>query len=459
MLRCIAAGVLIVGIMVASEPARGEPSPPNGIDDSAKIARLETRVAELEAQNREILALLRSLHEKQGDSETVAATTSVEALDRTTEVTIPNQVKAGRDSAVGFYGFIRLDAIFDDSRPSAIQTPTFIRSEAPGAEDQDSFNFHPRLTRFGFNYDGPRIGGDGGDHGGAKLGAKIEIDFQAGGGEARQLMRMRHAYMTVDWAKTRLLVGQTWDLMSPLYPTVNSDTLMWNAGNLGDRRPQIRGRFMNETAGGGILSFEGGLGLSGAIDRQDLDANGVRDGDDGLLQNLQARLAYGRSATGRRWNVGLSGHFGREETEGLIAGHDSFDSSSLSFDFEGKWGKVGLKGEIWTGSNLDDFRGGAGQGVNVATGREIDASGGWLELGLDLTKVYSLYFGYTVDDPSDEDLPDGGRTRNGAWYLVNRFKIARPFMIGIDYLNWQTEFKGLPEGDDNRFNLYLVYNF
>ena len=40
-----------------------------------------------------------------------------------------------------------------------------------------------------------------------------------------------------------------------------------------------------------------------------------------------------------------------------------------------------LMGEWWTGKNLSDFRGGIGQGIDAATGREIRSSGGWIESG------------------------------------------------------------------------------
>jgi hypothetical protein len=42
-------------------------------------------------------------------------------------------------SSIGFYGFARLDVIFDDSRINAFQTPTFVRSEADGAENIGNF--------------------------------------------------------------------------------------------------------------------------------------------------------------------------------------------------------------------------------------------------------------------------------------------------------------------------------
>src|SRR5213075_2902130 len=81
------------------------------------------------------------------------------------------------------------------------------------------------------------------------------------------------------------LFGQTWDIISPLFPSPNDDTLMWNAGNIGDRRPQFR--YTYEPARR-PLSVSVGLGLTGAIDAQDLDANGIRDGEDSGLPNVQA---------------------------------------------------------------------------------------------------------------------------------------------------------------------------
>lgn len=416
----------------------------------AQIRALEQRVADLEAQNRAMLELLQEIRSRLPAEEVSAAAAPAGPAGKSgaSEEKYPAKVQLG-NSSLGFYGFVRLDAIYDDSRSSAIQTPTFILSEdsSLGTGDSEaSFNFHPRLTRFGMNFDGPEIGERG-----VKLSGKIEIDFQNGGRESRSIIRMRHAYMNLDWGKTSLLIGQTWDLFSPLYPTVNSDTLMWNAGNLGDRRPQVR--FQAKSNKG--LTFAAGVGLTGAIDSQDLDGDGVRDGDDAEIPHVQARLGY----AGESFSVGLSGHTGREEVRSAVAGETSFDTSSVSLDFQGTAGLATVKGEIWTGENLSDFRGGIGQGINTATGQEIESSGGWLELGLELSELYSLYVGYSIDDPTDDDILPGGRIKNDAWYLVNRFRVGRPFMVGFDYLYWTTEFKGLDDGTDNRFNLYVVYTF
>jgi hypothetical protein len=70
-----------------------------------------------------------------------------------------------------------------------------------------------------------------------------------------------------------------------------------------------------------------------------------------------------------------------------------------------------------------------------------------------------MFVGYTIDAPHESDVPVAGRTRNGAWFLVNRWDAGRPFGIGLDYLHWETRYNGAPRGTDNRFNAYFIYNF
>ncbi len=125
------------------------------------------------------------------------------------------------ESRLELYGFVRVDAIYDDSRTDAAQTPTFVRSEDPraGLVNQSNFTFHPRLTRVGARLTSPPdvtvVGGT--------MSGRVEIDFQAGGRESRQLIRLRHGYFTIAWARVSLLAGQTSDIISPLFPSVNQE--------------------------------------------------------------------------------------------------------------------------------------------------------------------------------------------------------------------------------------------
>ncbi|HEX2123795.1 MAG TPA: hypothetical protein VHL59_19370, partial [Thermoanaerobaculia bacterium] len=256
------------------------------------------------------------------------------------------------------------------------------------------------------------------------------------------------------WARSSLLLGQTFDVISPLFPSANADTLMWNAGNLGDRRPQVRYRYKS-----GLVTFESAAGLTGAVDELDLDGDAVRDGEASALPNLQARLGFDSSRKDF-WTVGVWGLRGWQQTNRAFGGERRFVSSVIGADYKLALGKrTRLQGEAWLGEALGDYRGGIGQSVNTTTGEEISSRGGWLELGFDATPYSTLYLGYTVDDPDDDDLLANGRTRNSAWYITNRFRFGAPFQIGIEYLRWTTRHRGLARGVDNRFDLYAIYNF
>src|SRR5687768_11081059 len=85
----------------------------------------------------------------------------------------PTKVVSLGKSDLTFYGFLRLDVLYDTDRPNNVQVPSFILSmDTPPGGEKD-LSIHPRLTRFGFNLDGPVIA----DLGDAKLTGKFEVDF------------------------------------------------------------------------------------------------------------------------------------------------------------------------------------------------------------------------------------------------------------------------------------------
>ena len=366
------------------------------------------------------------------------------------------------------YGFLRLDLIYNDSKTNNSQTTMWVSSEdgVKVAVDDEEFVLHPRLTRLGLHVKGGKV--DRSD-----ISGNLEIDFitTPNFSESRQAIRLRHAFLKVLRGEFYLLAGQTWDIISPIFPSVNQDTLMWNAGNTGDRRPQLRAGY-EHPLGPGKLSIMGGLGLTGAIDSKDkdLDKNGVRDGEDSGLPNLQARIGYTRPGFVPRENmvVGIWGHLAKEEigeVSARIAGENSFTSNSIGGDVIlpiislSPVGSLTMRGEVWSGKNLSDFRGGIGQGVNINTGEEIKSSGGWLEFLIKVNTELQVEVGYTVDNPEDEDLKNGDKTDNTTWYVGGNFKPGGGLLLGIEYINWKTGYKDAPEGTDNRVNLIAQYNF
>lgn len=470
-------------------------------DTSGELQALKRRVEELESKNRMMIQVLNEIRGRlssdpkavvsaelstktedelvvpSGSTRTEPSPASYSRVDEPNRRAIPipaqspsTQSKAGSEplrwtdllgdgNRIKFYGLLRLDLDMDSQRPNNGQVPFFISSEDPrlGSVDAESFSMHPRLTRFGIDFSGPKISA----FGNAGLGGKLELDFENGGSESRQIIRIRHAYLNLKWKEFSILGGQTWDVVSPLFPTVNNDTLMWTAGNVGDRRPQFRVSF-DPAIGRSQWSFTAAAGLMNAVDLQDLDNNGFRDGEESGRPNVQARVGYSRAlwVKDQRLSIGVSGLYGWLSTSRPIATRTSFNTQLINVDWTIPLAsRLALRGEGWWGRNLSDIRGGAGQGINLQNGREIRGRGGWSEIGVKVSRHWAVHPGLTTDDPVDGDLSAGSRTRNRAFYFGNRITPGGNFTIGADYLRWRTDFLGFARGIDNRLNIFFQYGF
>ena len=376
------------------------------------------------------------------------------------------------DSTFKLYGFVRLDAMFNDSRMNDPQIPFIVRSEDAGGvpagtvapEDDSEFALSARLTRLGLSLDGKPLEGLGQ----AKVGGRIEIDFyniDLGDSDSRNAIRMRLAYLTLTWGGWRLLAGQDWDVVSPLYPVVNNDLVMWGAGNTGDRRPQLTLRRTAE-AGPGRLVTDVGVALTGAVGGQNV-LGGLRSGENSGRPMLNARVGYhGETDSGGAYQLGVWAHDSEETFDpgvaggGAATGEQDFDSNSIGLDFQvplaGK--RAALRGEYFTGEDLRDIRGGILQGVNFGTSDEIESTGGWVELSFDATEACTLYGGYAFDDPEDDDLSANMFAKNSIPYVAARWRYGS-VRFGFEYLDWTTEYVDLDDGDASRFLVWIAYYF
>jgi len=164
------------------------------------------------------------------------------------------------DPSVGYqlYGFVRndfyinsrqnfevLDGLFSIfPKPVDINTNGKDKNAVPNAEMLSV------ATRLGIDFRGTPIMG-------AKSTAKIECDF-AGISTSYYLIRIRQAYLKLNWEKTELLVGQTWHpLFGSVLPTVPS----LNTGSPFqpfNRSPQVRAKHMltNELSVIGSVNYQ-----------------------------------------------------------------------------------------------------------------------------------------------------------------------------------------------------------
>ena len=139
-----------------------------------------------------------------------------------------------------FYGFVRGDLFYNTRATMAPVDGNFYLyplDKLPDAEGKDinagpNGSFYTFTSRLGLDVKGPQVGT-------AKTSAKVETDF---GGFSKNvaLLRIRQAYVALDWEKHQLLIGQTWH---PLFGSVFPDILNLSTGapfQPFNRSPQLR---------------------------------------------------------------------------------------------------------------------------------------------------------------------------------------------------------------------------
>lgn len=367
---------------------------------------------------------------------------------------------------IALYGIIRLDAYWGNARVNHNQFTYFAQSHdpavTPGVHDRDNWiDWTPRMSRLGV-----RVNRDSLPFWeAAKVAGVFEFDFQNRAttetireSESRELPRLRHAYLKLTADEFSFLAGQTWDLISPLWPMSNFDGMMWNAGNLGDRRPQIRFGWDRKVFDDTVFNAAVALARTGAIDREDLDADGFRDGDESAKPMVQGRIGLA-ALFDKRVDLGVWGHIGWEETQFPVAGEDEFTTTSVGVDLKIKLtDNLSLAGEFWKGKNLNDLRGGIDQGVNATTGDEIESTGGWAEAAFTWDR-FTISLGAAVDDPKNEDLNNGQRSKNVAPFVTAKVDFGGGFAFGLEWIRWETEYKNVDDGEADRYVFWAAYSF
>lgn len=357
---------------------------------------------------------------------------------------------------VQLYGKIKADAAFDTSRVNTGNFARWVEHESTNRDDHQ-LNITANETRLGLRFTGPGVGD-------AKTSGLIEMDFFGGGAENKANPMLRHAYMQMDWAKQglSLLAGQTWDVISPLNPTVLNYSVQWWAGNIGYRRPQVRLTKVCDLGGGTSLKLETALarsiGRTSGFDPGD-------SGEDSGLPSFQGRASLMFPfLAGKKATVGFSGHYACEEYDTDATGRNQKANSwSANLDFDlpiVSW--LRIKGEMFTGENLDAYLGGIGQGVVIANGRltEIQGTGGWLAASLGPWGPWSFNVGYSGEFIDDGDVIDANtRTCNSAIFGNAIYKINPNTSVGVEVSRWRTDYKGQDAGDSLRVQTSFIYQF
>jgi hypothetical protein len=332
-------------------------------------------------------------------------------------------------------------------------------------EGEDAFHVDGKSTRFGIDVFGPQIP----LFGCMQSGGKIEFDFQGPFvTENRGTVLLRHAYVELKDESTRLLFGQTWDVVSPLNPNMLMYSIGWGGGNIGYRRAQFRVERYVPVSDRLLITAQGSLNHD-MINTGDLPSTSGIRGDHAGWPVLEGRLAATLGERGPGclpWTFGVSSHVG-EQIYDFRLGPDPVDDMaiktwSLNSDLQIPiTERFGFQGEFFTGENLGPFLGGVIQGINIFTREGIRSTGGWGEVYYRWTPRLHSHFGAGIDDPLDEDVPavDGARTYNQFSFANLLLDVTPKFTVGMEVSAWKTLYRIQSPGESVNIEFGAKYGF
>lgn len=359
---------------------------------------------------------------------------------------------------VQLYGKIKADASFDTSRTDTGNFARWVEHESTNRDDHQ-MNITANETRLGLKINGPDVGE-------AKTSGLVEMDLYGGGAENKSNPMLRHAYMQIDWAKCglSLLAGQTWDVISPLNPSTLNYSVQWWAGNIGYRRPQIRLTKVCDLGGGTTLKLETALARNIGHTNPPFDPGD--SGEDSGLPSFQGRASLSFPfLADKKATFGVSGHYAQEEYDTDASGHNfKADSWSANLDMDLpilSW--LSVKGEMFTGQDLDAYLGGIGQGVVVVANShltEIRGTGGWIAASLGPWGPWTFNVGCSGEFIDDGDVTAAtARTCNSAIFGNALYKINDNTTVGVEVSRWLTKYKDKDDGDSLRVQTSFIYSF
>ncbi|HKV42342.1 MAG TPA: hypothetical protein VJX67_24275 [Blastocatellia bacterium] len=457
---------------------------------------LRKRVAQLEAEMQEMREELKRL--KQPASSVATAGLTPAAAKETAHLTVNETTSAGteqakpdsRDQRPGFevgpvrvipYGTISVNLFGNSGGSNNGDVPLFATPTGVGHVSATG-----RETRFGLRLEGPKIAG-------AKSSGTLEADFSGGfpgigTGEDFGVVRLRLAFLKLDWEKTTLEAGQDWTIFSPGNPVSLASygtPEFAGAGNLYARIPQIRleHRWLDgkiSLAGAVLASTTGDYPLS----TSSTPVPAVLQPGTGAASRVPAfesRFAF----NGKDWfgsakpgTIGISMHYGFARVAPAPHTMD-VDVMGVAGDWNIPFGqRVTLAGEAFFGRNLAGFQGDVLQtfipdfayrvGSRLVPGgpRAPGTRGGWAQLGYTpptLDDKLSLYAGWGIDDPRDSDFVSlsnrDSRLRNESYELSFIYKFLPQLSWGLEYRRMETLYLISNRQNNNHLNLSAAYSF
>lgn len=299
--------------------------------------------------------------------------------------------------SIDLYGYIRNDLYYSSRESEAgidglfHYYPKPVKLDASGTDinAKPHTNMLSISTRIGINIKGYPIWG-------AETTGKIEADF-AGFGVASYVIRIRQAYMLLNWEKSALQIGQSWH---PLWGAVAPVSISLNAGmpfQPFNRSPQIRYTFrINDS-----FSLMGA-----AIYQMQYSSGGPKGFSPAYMRNaLIPELFGGIEYKNQHWLHGTGIDF-----KTIKPDHKTLSSlSAVAYTRYSKT-KFTAQAKLLIGQNLSDqlLANGYGKTFNSNTGEyaytNLNIFSSWLNLTYGKKWQISLFGGFSQNLGSKETL-------------------------------------------------------
>jgi len=388
----------------------------------------------------------------------VAGITAISVAAVEIKIPAPGAVSDPPLLTLKVYGYVKLDAAYDTQKTSAGDVLFYVLPKVNGESDNE-FNMTARETRLGLELAGPDIEN-------LKTTAKIEADFYGNGGSQNSPnLRMRLAYLDVAMPSgTAVRAGQDWETFLTVIPKTVNIAIMADVGAIGLRRPQFRVTqdipIYDKTKLVAKVAAARTIG-------EDIDGGMQDDGADSGYPSVQYNLCLETPLlTAKATKLGVSGHWGNETLDSTVSNvvvdtdvKDYNTWSVIGSLFLPVHQKVAIQGTIWQGKNLDTYYGGIGQGINKTLQKGIGANGGYVQLITDLTEKLNWNIAYGIDDPDNQDLNNGNRSKNQTVVTSAYYKITSAVTAAFEYYYMTTSYKGQSAASDNRFQGAMIYKF
>jgi hypothetical protein len=408
---------------------------------------------------------------------------------------------------IQIYGRLELNSFYEDDRIGGVSTMFAV----PRTKDKDKKDINPQgktgfavnRTRLGLNLSGPSKEGE------PDVKGRFEADFSGnteynnfGGGAGvsgsgstnssgaysyslsslGQGFRIRQSWGSVafkDMGLT-LLFGQTDDLISPLDPPSVNPSSLNGAGNIGNRRPQIR-----------VTQAFGPAELAVAATHDRL----YSDNNPSSSPAVQGRLGFKLPASwaGEKANMaaGVAGLFAKNETSNVdddkraVRPQSTYTiAADLSLPL---MDVLTLTGEFFTGQNLRRYGDGSlslsdvqvidvkDNGKSDTTG--VTSTGWWVGLALKLPANFSVGTALGMENLSDDVVKVFEKTKSSDTRTGNMFILANLAYnftsaakltlewtnLSTDYVNNKKDSDGKKEKVDSgslgRYELNFRYDF